>query len=129
MNTLIESSRKQVTKNPLEHGVCPNPLCKWHHKFNLPQGERWYKNHGFYTTKQHEKIPRYVCNNCGRTFTLRTGAKHWYLRDDSINLLELGNQWANGSKICEMAKAYGVSTQVIKTRLKRYHWKAELSTD
>lgn len=131
----MEKTNKLVVKNPLEHGACPNPLCEWHHKNNLPTSYRWYKSHGFYQTKQHKKIPRYVCINCGRTFTLRTGAKHWHLRDDTIDFRELAVQWSSGGTICEMAKKYGVSTQTIRTRLKRYcdyvksHWEGGFSVD
>lgn len=112
--------RKDV-KNQLE--VCPNPLCRFHQKINLPKGSKegkWFRGHGYYTTKQHEKIPRYICNNCNRTFTLRTGENFWHLKNDTLDVKELGRQWISGTTICEIAKTYGVSEQVIKTRLKRY---------
>lgn len=122
-------------KNPLEHGVCPNPLCKWHHKANLPKGDKWYKSHGYYDSKQHGRVPRYACMNCGRTFTLRTGANYWHLKDDTPDLKELGAQRANGSTICELSQKYGVSEQMVRTRLKRYsdysksHWEGGLNID
>ncbi len=120
------------SSNSLEHGVCPNPLCKWHNKINLPQGEKWFRCHGFYQTKQHGRIPRYICNNCHRTFTLRTGQNFWHLKDDAIDIKELGQQWVSGLSIREIAKNYGMSEQVISTRLKRYvelsktHWEYKL---
>ncbi len=125
----------EKVKNPLEHGVCPNPLCKWHHKENLPVGFKWYQSHGYYESKQHGKVPRYACRNCGRTFTLRTGANNWHLKDDTLDLKELGNQRANGYTISELALKYGVSRQKVTTRLKRYsdysktHWEGGLSLD
>ena len=131
--------------------TCPNPLCKWHHKINLPKSskagakegpnegsksgakeEKWFRRHGYYTTKQHEKIPRYICNNCHKTFTLRTGENFWHLKDDALDVKELGRQWVGGSSICEIAKTYGVSEQVISTRIRRYvefaktHWEYEI---
>lgn len=50
------------------------------------------------------------------------------MRDDDINLKDIGRRWIEGSTICEIAKSYGVSDQVIRTRLKRFmeysksHW-------
>ena len=115
-----------------KYEVCPNPLCKLHHKINIPPGEKWFRCHGFYDTKQHGRIPRYICNNCHRTFTLRTGANFWHLKDDTIDIKELGRQWAGGLSIREIAKNYGVSEQTISTRLKRFvefsktHWDYQL---
>lgn len=101
-------------------GTCPNPLCKWHHKINLPKTDKWFRCHGYYDTKQHGRIPRYICINCHRTFTLRTGANFWHFRDDKMDVKEIAKQWIGGMTICEIAKAYGVSDQVIRTRLKRF---------
>ena len=119
---------KNKSKDSSQYGTCPNPLCKWHHKINLPKNDKWFRCHGYYDTKQHGRIPRYICINCHRTFTLRTSADIWHLKDDDMNLKDIGRRWIEGSTICEIAKSYGVSDQVIRTRLKRFmeysksHW-------
>lgn len=120
------------SRDSFQHGVCPNPLCEWHNKSNLPVDQKWFTCHGYYSTKQHGRIPRYVCNNCHKTFTLRTGANFWHLKDDTLDVKLLGQQWVCGLTIREIAKSYGVSEQVIQTRLRKYiefsktHWEYKL---
>lgn len=110
---------------------CPNPLCPWHKRINIPK-KKWFRCHGYYTTNQHERVARFICINCHKTFTTRTVANYWHMRDDTLDIKELGKLWIAGSSICEIAKTYGVSDQQVRTRLRRYmefaktHWEYEI---
>lgn len=98
---------------------CPNPNCDWNKTANLPKDKRWYGFHGFYTSSQHGKIPRYICRKCHTTFSLRTYSDKWHLRYDNYDILELGTKWLKGESVSKLSQEYGISQNAIKVRLKR----------
>lgn len=99
--------------------ACPNPECWWSDPRNLPADSPWYSSHGFYRTKQNGMVPRYMCRNCHRTFSLRTREFCWHLRDDSLDVGSICSEWLKGKSVGELAMEYGASKQKIRTRLKR----------
>lgn len=98
---------------------CPNPNCKWSDPDIIPRNGHWYTSHGYYPSKQYGRVPRYICRNCRTTFTLRTGGLNWHLRDDGCNVIDMCSKWLKGESVGELAIEYGVSRQMIRTRLKR----------
>ena len=101
----------------MEH--CPNPDCIWFDPAKIPQGLVWYRKHGYYESGQHGRIRRFYCMNCGRTFSARTSRKEWYLHYDDISIPSLAEAWLAGGSVKEIARNYGISRQMVVTRLKR----------
>jgi len=66
---------------PVEHlsGFQP-PFCPWQgcreHRRTQP-GYR-FRRHGFFSTSQRRRIPRFCCCSCGRTFSRQTFAVSYY---------------------------------------------------
>ena len=99
--------------------ACPNPDCSWHDPLNIPPGISWCRHHGYYDSDQHGKIPRYVCRNCHRTFSERTSHKDCYLHNDDADISALGRAWLAGESLGEIAREWGLTIQMVRTRLKR----------
>lgn len=99
---------------------CPNPECLWHNPLMVPQGGRWYRNHGYYNSDQHGKVPRYICTRCNKSFSLRTANSAWYLHTDAIDISEVGKAWLAGVTLKEIARSNGISVAMVRTRLKRF---------
>ena len=106
---------------------CPNPDCIWSDPEKIPRGLVWYKKHGYYASGQHGRIRRFVCINCGRTFSARTNKKEWYLHYDDISISLLAEAWLAGGSVKEIARNYGISRQMVVTRLMRSDDVDELS--
>ena len=98
---------------------CPNPDCIWFDPAKIPEGLVWYRKHGYYESGQHGRIRRFYCINCGRTFSARTSSKEWYLHFDDISIPSLAEAWLAGGSVKEIARNYGISRQMVVTRLKR----------
>ena len=53
----------------MKHYRCPNPDCQCH----TTPPEHWYVKDGYYKTKHnYQKVPRYKCKHCGKTFSSNT---------------------------------------------------------
>ena len=109
----------KVFSRGTEMDSCPNPDCSWHDPQNIPPGVKWCRRHGYYDSGQHGKIPRYVCRNCHRTFSERTSHKDCYLHCDIDDLSALGRAWLAGETLGEIAREWGITVQMVRTRLKR----------
>lgn len=99
---------------------CPNPDCLWHNPQRIPQGMKWYRNHGYYDSEQHGKVPRFICTRCQKSFSLRTENSDRYLHYDNIDISEVGKAWLAGDTLKEIARDYGISVSMVRTRLRRY---------
>lgn len=109
----------KVFSQGTEMDSCPYPDCSWHDPSNIPPGMHWCRRHGYYDSGQHGKIPRYVCRNCNRTFSERTKDKDCYLHYDEADLTELGKAWLAGETLGDIAREWGITIQMVRTRLKR----------
>lgn len=98
---------------------CPNPKCIWHNPKRIPAGMQWYRKHGYYFSEQHGKMQRFVCLNCHKSFSTRTDTNEWYLHFDNISIPALAKAWLAGGSVKEIAKEYGISRQMVRTRLRR----------
>ena len=68
--TLLElNSGGFKQKNPAPH--CVNPDCRYFHHKDI-HDTSWRRNHGHHDTKAFGKVPRYMCLNCGKTFSNQT---------------------------------------------------------
>ncbi len=99
---------------------CPNPGCPWHDPGNIPRGMRWYRKHGFYKSAQLGKVRRFICLKCHRTFSERRFREDlFYLHYDSIDTSDIQLEWLEGNPVREIAKRHGISTGMVRTRLRR----------
>ena len=109
----------EAQSNPLiTH--CPNTKCRWNDPACIPVSVKWYRLHGYYTTAQHVRIPRFRCLCCGRTLSVRTNLINWYLHFDDIEIMEIGERYLAGASLCELAKERGISVTMVRTRLRRF---------
>ena len=99
---------------------CPNKHCIWNNPCRVPKQSRWYRLHGYYNSSQHGRIPRFRCQRCGTTFSVRTGLSTRYLHFDGIEFAEIGERYLSGSSLGEIARDHGVSIQMIRLRLRRF---------
>ncbi len=99
---------------------CPNEKCRWHNPARIQDNTRWYRQHGYYYSAQHGKIPRFLCLGCGRTFSARTNLISWYLHFDDIEIVEIGEKYLSGASLGDLAKERGITINMVRTRLKRY---------
>lgn len=99
---------------------CSNPKCKYHKRSAAKAKGKWYTVHGTYTTAQHQRIVRYRCKECGKTFTKRTGTSLHYLHDDNIvpELLYKDKNIYNYS-IRQLASLYNITESMARLRIKR----------
>ena len=107
------------TSQDVPRNRCPNPRCVWHNPMRIPQGMQWYRKHGFYFSEQHGKMQRYICLNCHKSFSVRTDSNERYLHFDYISIPALAQAWQAGGSVREIAKEYGISQQMVRTRLRR----------
>ncbi len=104
----------------IDQECCPNPDCPWHDPGKIPRGKRWYRRHGYYVSEQHGRITRYICLKCNKSFSDRTfSADSYYLHFDDIDVSELEQAWLGGKPVGEIAKNLGISTGMVRTRLRR----------
>lgn len=118
-NTCLEEKMTKLFSRRAEWFSCPNPECSWHFSGNIPSGLKWYRCHGYYDSAQHGKVPRYVCLRCGKTFSERAADSDYYLHFDGIDIKSLGKAWLAGETLREIAREYGITIQMVRTRLKR----------
>lgn len=64
-------------------------------------------------------MQRFICTNCRRSFSARTDSNEWYLHFDYISIPALAEAWMAGGSVKEIAKEYGISQQMVRTRLRR----------
>ncbi len=98
---------------------CPNADCSWHDPERIPKGKCWFRKHGFYFSEQHGRVQRYICIKCGKTFCQRTDSDKWYLHFDNISISALNKRWLIGESVKELAREYGITPQMVRTRLRR----------
>lgn len=99
---------------------CPNPGCPWHDPGKIPKGKRWYRRHGYYESAQHGMVMRFICLKCHRTFSERRFSEDsFYLHYDSVDATDIQLAWLEGDPVREIAKRHGISTGMVRTRLRR----------
>ena len=103
---------------PNQPASCPNPDCLYH-KQPVPN---FFIKMGYYTHKDtNNKIARYRCRNCGKSFSNRTTSadKHQRLRNINKPLTKL---IASGVTLRRSAKILGVAYNTV---LHRFVWLGE----
>ena len=99
---------------------CPNKNCDFHNPENVAEGTKMYRKHGYYLSAQHGRIPRFMCLNCGKTFSPRTYDENYYPHFDKYGIEEIGKAYYRGENQKEIAKKRGITVQMVRTRIKRF---------
>jgi len=101
-----------MAQHPL---FCPNSNCPNH------QGLRdkdWFRSFGYYRTKAHGTVKRYVCQNCGKSFSDQTFRLSYYLKLD-LSFKDLLFRISACEGIRAIARSYSVTDKVIANRVGR----------
>jgi transposase-like protein len=95
---------------------CPNASCI-HHR--VPEGTYTaYSFLGYYCTKAHGKIPRFICSSCGRTFSAQTFSLSYYLKKAEV-FAAIDGRLCNGEGIRAIGRELGQSCASISNRIGR----------
>jgi hypothetical protein len=94
---------------------CPNACCTNHH---APPLRGWYRPFGAYHTQAYGRVKRYLCLECGKSFSDQTFSLSYYLHL-TIDLQDLFSSLISCSGIRAMARKYGVTDKVISNRIGR----------
>ena len=99
---------------------CPNKNCEYHKPEEVAEGTKMFRKHGYYTSAQHGRIPRFVCLKCGKSFSPRTNDENYYLHYDGFDIDEIGSAYYSGENQKEIARKRGITIQMVRTRIKRF---------
>jgi hypothetical protein len=94
---------------------CPNTACENHTR---PAGKTWYRPYGWYQTKAHGRVKRYICRKCGKSFSDQTFHLSYYLHLN-ISFGDIISRLCACSGIRAMARSYQVTDKVIANRIGR----------
>jgi len=95
---------------------CPNPRCQYHRK--PPHRRSWYRSAGTYYTVAFGTVHRFRCTGCGTYFSEQTFSIDYYTKRP-IPYRKLLTHLITTSSISDMARDFGVSTDVIINKLSR----------
>jgi transposase-like protein len=95
---------------------CPNPNCRFHRP--LAQGWR-YKKAGFFSrARSPQRIQRYHCKDCGRSFSTQTfHISYWLKRPDVVSTLLTKTVGCMANR--QIARDLGVSPKTVDDQLQR----------
>ncbi len=94
---------------------CPNPICPFH---TNPQGWRFRKT-GFYLRQAHpQRIQRYRCSRCRRSFSSQTFSTTYWLRRPELPRLIFGRLIAC-SGYRQIARDLGISPTTVLRQTER----------
>lgn len=97
---------------------CPNRSCKYHH----PPGHRFYVKKGYFTTQwNHQKVPRYRCRNCGKSFSSHTFYRTYRQKKPYLNE-PLFSLYTSATTQRRLAQFFGVN---LKTIVRKFLFLAE----
>jgi transposase-like protein len=92
---------------------CPHRDCFQHCQSNPKLFS--YKHHGYYERRDGQRVPRYYCHSCRRTFSKRSFATTYYMKRPEL-LVPIANGLVNGAAHRQIARMLGCSHSTV-TRL------------
>ena len=96
---------------------CPNPDCPNHDPERVRR-IHWYSPHGSYLSNG-QRLLRYRCNFCGRTFSETYFTRSWHLSRTDVDEMALLFEWCKGTKVHQLSKMFDCSPRVITNRIER----------
>jgi transposase-like protein len=94
---------------------CPNPECSQHAS---PTPE-FFKRHGSYKAKcRSHRVPRFLCNACGKTFSRQTFRTDRYDHKPHLNV-QLFDLRTMGVGIRECSRFLGLSLRCTQLKLRK----------
>ena len=97
-------------KSPQAPPHCPNPDCRFH--CGDTSSWRWIKNGRFTAGRSGRSTQRYICRDCGRSFSTRTFRSTYWLKRPDI-FLRVARGLVSCSGFRQLAAGLGVSPQTV----------------
>jgi transposase-like protein len=94
---------------------CPNPNCPHHPNPQPASPKPWYRRNGYYSSRLHERIPRFRCKVCGCSFSLQTFNLTYYDKLD-VSYETILEHLPTCQGIRQMGRALGLSPKVVARR-------------
>ena len=92
----------------MKPSYCPNPACINHHN---PKG-KWLSHFGFYHTRAHGIVQRFVCRTCKKTMSAQTESVHYFAKRRLP--LRAVAATLTGCSLREVARRYRVTPAAIR---------------
>jgi len=97
-------------KSPKAPPFCPNPKCRFH--CGATTSWRWVGNGTFTSGRSRRSTQRYICLQCGRSFSTRTfRSTYWLKRPDIFFRVARGLVSCSGFR--QLAAGFNVSPQTV----------------
>lgn len=115
LTQICTNSLEFTHHSPVPH--CSNPRCP---RFadQPPHDQSWFKFHGCYFTKAFGRVPRYRCQDCGKTFSLQTFRMDYYVKKP-VDYIQLIRQLVSSSGQGNMTRFTGMRYEQIQNRYER----------
>jgi len=94
---------------------CPYDTCSAHVQ---PAIDSWWRLDGFHNTKAFGRVQRFVCLQCGRTFSVQTFSVHYYAKR-VIKLNKLDRLAASSMSTRALSREFNCSCGSITNRMDR----------
>jgi len=94
---------------------CPNPDCDFHAD---PHGWRFKRKGFFGRDRRPQRVQRYLCQRCGRSFSSQTfSVTYWLKRSDLLRRLFFGSVACSGYR--QIARELGVAHSTVQRQVER----------
>src|SRR4029079_2805709 len=87
---------------------CPRRDCAWH----LGSPDFHYERAGWYSRKDGQRVPRYVCGACGKSFSKRSFAVSYYMKRPEL-LAPIAACLVNGAAHRQIARIVGCAPSTV----------------
>jgi transposase-like protein len=93
---------------------CPHAACTNH----LHPVGRWWSRDGFHETKAFGIVRRFVCKQCGKSFSVQTFSVHYYAKR-RIDLVQLERLSCSGMSLRALSRHLGCTCDTVQNRIDR----------
>ena len=105
-------NRNSCTENPAPH--CTNPECSNFHRTEYSDIS-WRQRFGSYKTKAFGTVPRYLCKQCGTTFSNQSFSMDYYVKQP-VDYVPLIQYLTSTSGQGNMTRFTGMRYELIQKR-------------
>jgi transposase-like protein len=95
---------------------CPNPRCRHH----VPDSRHYidYGGWGSYSTRAFGEVPRFICHECRRTFSVQTFSPHYYAKL-ALDFEDIATRLCSTGGLRAIGRAIGASGDSVSNRIER----------